>query len=304
MSIYLENISKKYGSQLAVNQISFEIPQGQIVGFLGPNGAGKTTTMKIITAFIPPTEGTIKVCGIDVVGNPKEAKRNIGYLPEHNPLYTDMYVKEFLAFAASSQGLKQAKNRIAEMIEATGLGPEQHKKISQLSKGYRQRVGLAQALIHDPKVLIFDEPTTGLDPNQILEIRNLIKNLGKNKTVLLSTHIMQEVQAVCDRVIIINEGNIVADATTNSLQQNQSGKAIYVAEFSKPIDTAALKSFLGDVSVQSLGDNKVKVEGSLDKDLRENIFQFAVKHECTLLGLQKEEQNLEDVFRKLTQQGV
>lgn len=303
MSILLKNISKKYGNQLAVNQISFEIPQGQIVGFLGPNGAGKTTTMKIITAFIPPTEGIAEVCGIDVVKNAQRAKSNIGYLPEHNPLYTDMYVKEFLAFAATSQGLKNNKARIAEMIDATGLGPEQHKKINELSKGYRQRVGLAQALIHDPKVLIFDEPTTGLDPNQILEIRELIKNLGSDKTVLLSTHIMQEVQAVCDRVIIINEGNIVADASTDSLQQNASSQ-VYVAEFSKAIDLKALQAFLGEATLHQLDGNKIKVESSQSIDLREKIFKFAVENECTLLAMQKEEQNLEDVFRKLTKQNV
>jgi len=304
VSILLENISKQYGAQLAVDDVSFEIPKGQIVGFLGPNGAGKTTTMKMITAFIPPSSGAVSVCGIDVVGNPIEAKKNIGYLPEHNPLYTDMYVKEFLAFAAASQGIKNNKARIAEMIEATGLGPEQHKKIKQLSKGYRQRVGLAQALIHDPKVLIFDEPTTGLDPNQILEIRDLIKNLGREKTVMLSTHIMQEVQAVCDRVIIINQGKIVADAETNNLQESEKGKSIYIAEFSKDIDLQSLKTYLGEVSVHSLPGNKVKVESNLSQDLRERIFQFAVENQCSLLSMKREEQNLEDVFRKLTQQGV
>ncbi len=304
MSISLQNISKKYAQQLAVNKVSFEIPQGQVVGFLGPNGAGKTTTMKIITAFIPPSEGSVAVCGIDVVKNPIEAKRNIGYLPEHNPLYTDMYIKEFLAFAARSQGMKNNKSRIAEMIEATGLGPEQHKKINMLSKGYRQRVGLAQALIHDPKVLIFDEPTTGLDPNQIIEIRALLKNLGKDKTVLLSTHIMQEVQAVCDRVIIINEGNIVADASTDSLQQSQSGKVVYIAEFSKEVNLDLLKTFLGNVGLNKMPGNKIKIESKQNVDLREKIFKFAVDNNCTLLGMQKEEQNLEDVFRKLTKQSV
>jgi len=304
VSISLQNISKKYAQQLAVNKVSFEIPQGQVVGFLGPNGAGKTTTMKIITAFIPPSEGSVAVCGIDVVKNPIEAKRNIGYLPEHNPLYTDMYIKEFLAFAARSQGMKNNKSRIAEMIEATGLGPEQHKKINMLSKGYRQRVGLAQALIHDPKVLIFDEPTTGLDPNQIIEIRALLKNLGKDKTVLLSTHIMQEVQAVCDRVIIINEGNIVADASTDSLQQSQSGKVVYIAEFSKEVNLDLLKTFLGNVGLNKMPGNKIKIESKQNVDLREKIFKFAVDNNCTLLGMQKEEQNLEDVFRKLTKQSV
>lgn len=226
MSIKVQNLSKVYGTQKAVDNISFEVNKGEIIGFLGPNGAGKSTTMKILTGYIPATDGTAEVNGFDVKTSPMQVKRNIGYLPEHNPLYLDMYVKEFLAFAGSLYGLKgrALKIKIDETIEKVGLGLEKHKKIGQLSKGYRQRVGLAQALIHNPDVLILDEPTTGLDPNQLVEIRDLIKNVGKDKTVIFSTHIMQEVEAICDRVIIINRGKIVTDSTLSDLKKG--GKAI------------------------------------------------------------------------------
>ena len=222
MSLSLKNVSKQYKNQKAVDNISFELKSGEIVGFLGPNGAGKSTTMKIITCFIPPTNGTISVCGLDVSNDHLMVKKKVGYLPENNPLYYDMYVREFLNFVASLHKVKNKKDRVNEMIELVGLQKEEHKKIGTLSKGYKQRVGLAQAMIHDPDVLILDEPTTGLDPNQIVEIRDLIKNFGKNKTVLLSTHIMQEVESMCDRVIIINEGKIVADDSVESIKKGNN----------------------------------------------------------------------------------
>ena len=219
MSLSLKNITKQYKKQKALDDISFDLKSGEIVGFLGPNGAGKTTTMKIITCFLPPTNGEVFVCGINVAKDPLKVKRKVGYLPENNPLYYDMYIKEFLYFIASLHKLKNKKERINEMIDLVGLKNEQHKKIGALSKGYKQRVGLAQAMIHDPEVLILDEPTSGLDPNQIIEIRDLIRNFGKDKTVLLSTHIMQEVESMCDRVIIINEGKIVADDSVESIKK-------------------------------------------------------------------------------------
>lgn len=229
MSIKIQNLSKVYGTQKAVDNISFEINKGEIVGFLGPNGAGKSTTMKIMTGYIPATEGTAEINGFDVKTNPMQVKQTIGYLPEHNPLYLDMYVREFLEFVGSMYGLsgKNLKNRIDDVIELVGLSIEKHKKIGQLSKGYRQRVGIAQALIHDPEVLILDEPTTGLDPNQLVEIRGLIKQIGQNKTVVFSTHIMQEVEAICDRVVIINRGKIVADGNLNELRQGKAMEDVF-----------------------------------------------------------------------------
>ncbi|MFD0792380.1 ATP-binding cassette domain-containing protein [Mucilaginibacter litoreus] len=230
MSIQVEGLTKLYGHQNAVNGISFNTGQG-VLGFLGPNGAGKSTTMKMLTGFLPPTTGSATVCGFDIIKQPLDVKRSIGYLPESNPLYTDMYVKEALAFIAGLHGIHEPVKRIAEVIEQTGLGPEQHKKIGQLSKGYRQRVGLAQAILHNPEVLILDEPTSGLDPNQLIGIRQLITNLGKSKTVILSTHIMQEVEAVCNHVIIINKGNIVANDSLNNLRSgnnNQSLEQIFI----------------------------------------------------------------------------
>ncbi|TWR29413.1 ATP-binding cassette domain-containing protein [Mucilaginibacter pallidiroseus] len=230
MSIKVAALTKVYGQQIAVDNISFEAGKG-VLGFLGPNGAGKSTTMKMLTCFIPPTDGTATVCGFDIGTHPLDVKRNIGYLPESNPLYTDMYVKEALAFVAGIHGLHQPAKRIAEVIELTGLGPEQHKQINELSKGYRQRLGLAQAILHDPQVLILDEPTSGLDPNQLIGIRQLITELGKKKTVVLSTHIMQEVEAVCNNVVIINKGNIVANDTLGALKQqnnNQSLEEIFI----------------------------------------------------------------------------
>ena len=236
MSIKINNITKIYGKQKALNDVSFEVNPGEIIGFLGPNGAGKSTLMKIITCFIPQTSGSVSVCGYDVIENSIEVRKCVGYLPENNPLYLDMYVKEYLEFIAGLHHLgKKTNSRISEMIEITGLQLEQKKKIGALSKGYRQRVGLAQALIHDPKVLILDEPTTGLDPNQLTEIRELIRNVGKEKTVMLSTHIMQEVKAVCDRVIIVNKGNIVANEATEALQQHKENEQVISVEFDQEI---------------------------------------------------------------------
>lgn len=233
MSIEVNKITKLYGEQKALNDVSFSIKSGEIVGFLGPNGAGKSTLMKIISCYLPPSAGTIKVCGLDVMEQSMEVRKKVGYLPEHNPLYLDMYVKEYLEFVGRFYDVKKLNDRVKEMVEITGLTIEQNKKIGQLSKGYRQRVGLAQAIIHDPQVLILDEPTTGLDPNQLVEIRNLIKELGKNKTVMLSTHIMQEVQAICERAIIINHGKIVADDSIANLTQKNSNLEKVFQELTK-----------------------------------------------------------------------
>jgi len=302
MSILTQNITKVYGTQKALDKVSFEVPSGQIVGFLGPNGAGKSTMMKILTCYIPQTEGQANVCGFDVVNNPIDVKRQVGYLPEHNPLYLEMYVKEYLSFCASIHGLgKQADKLVKEMIEKTGLGPEQHKIIGTLSKGYRQRVGLAQAMIHNPKVLILDEPTSGLDPNQLVGIRELIRNLGKEKTVMLSTHIMQEVEAVCDRVIIINKGRIVADNSIGAMQ-HQGNKSVVSVEFDKSVSEKLLKTIPGVERVKITGQNTWLLEGKLDLDLRPAIFKFAVDSGLAVLTLQKEEQSLEETFQKLTKE--
>jgi ABC-2 type transport system ATP-binding protein len=299
MSIKVNNITKLYGTQKALNNVSFEIGTNEIVGFLGPNGAGKSTMMKILTCYIPSTEGTAKVCGFDTNEQSIEVRKQIGYLPEHNPLYLDMYVKEFLEFIGGLYKIKNAKERVKEMIEATGLRIEQNKKIGALSKGYRQRVGLAQAMIHDPKVLIMDEPTTGLDPNQLEEIRGLIKKLGKEKTVMLSTHIMQEVEAVCDRVIIINKGEIVANDNTQSLQQNTT-KQIITVEFDKEVSVKTLKSIHGVEDAVLIEGNTWKIISDVEQDVRKELFNYAVKHNLSVLTMNKEEQKLEDVFKALT----
>lgn len=301
MSIKVNNITKIYGEQRALDDVSFEVNTGEVVGFLGPNGAGKSTMMKILTCFIPQTSGTASVCGFDVAEESLEVRRNVGYLPEHNPLYLEMYVKEYLEFIAGLHHLKNVKSRIVEMIEMTGLQVEQKKKIGALSKGYRQRVGLAQALIHDPKVLILDEPTTGLDPNQLAEIRNLIISVGKHKTVMLSTHIMQEVEAVCDRVIIVNNGQIVANDITSVLQNSQSKNIqIITVEFDKEITYNSLKNIEGVFDAKNINGNIWQLEANTDKDIRANIFQFAVQNKLAVLTLHKEEQRLEDVFKNLT----
>jgi ABC-2 type transport system ATP-binding protein len=299
MSIIVNNISKFYGTQKALNNVSFEIGKNEIVGFLGPNGAGKSTMMKILTCYIPATEGSAKVCGFDTNEQSIEVRKQIGYLPEHNPLYLDMYVKEFLEFIGNLYNVKHVKERVKEMIETTGLQIEQNKKIGALSKGYRQRVGLAQAIIHDPKVLIMDEPTTGLDPNQLEEIRELIKKLGKEKTVMLSTHIMQEVEAVCDRVIIINKGEIVANEQTQSLQKNTT-KQIITVEFDKEVLVSKIKNIEGVEDAILIERNTWKIISNIDTDVRKSIFNYAVTHDISILTINKEEQKLEDVFKQLT----
>ena len=302
MSIKVTDISKVYGTQKALNKVSFEVSSGEIIGFLGPNGAGKSTMMKIITCFIPQTEGSVSVCGYDVVEQSIEVRKNVGYLPEHNPLYLDMYVKEYLHFIGGLHKMSnnQLAKRVPEMIDSVGLQVEQNKKIGALSKGYRQRVGLAQALIHNPNVLILDEPTTGLDPNQLAEIRELIRSVGKEKTVMLSTHIMQEVKAICDRVIIINKGEIVADETTAVLQQQKGSEIIVTVEFDKAVSTTDLNKIEGVISAQNTSGNTWKIKSADGKDIRSILFKWAVENTLSVLTMQREEQSLEDVFLKLT----
>ena len=299
MSIKVQNITKVYGKQKALNDISFEVNEGEVVGFLGPNGAGKSTTMKILTCFLPQTTGSASVCGFDVGEQSLDVRKNVGYLPESNPLYYDMFVKEYLAFVAELHQLKDIQKRVKEIIDMTGLEAEQKKKIGALSKGYKQRVGLAQALIHDPKVLILDEPTSGLDPIQLAEIRTVIKRIGQAKTILLSTHIMQEVEAMCDRVIIISKGNIVADKPTKELKQSSSGKAIVTVEFDKQTSRSALTGISGVQDAKNTMGNTWKVISAADKDVRSDIFNFAVQNGLAVLTIQKEEQKLEDVFKEL-----
>ncbi len=300
MSISVKNISKVYGNQYALNNVSFEIGTGEIVGFLGPNGAGKSTMMKILTCYLPPTEGKAEICGIDVMEDAIQVKKHVGYLPEHNPLYLDMYVKEYLAFIAGLHHIKNAKQRIDEMIQIVGLGIEKHKKIGALSKGYRQRVGLAQALIHDPSVLIMDEPTTGLDPNQLEEIRNLIKEIGKQKTVMLSTHIMQEVEAICSRVIIIDKGIIKADDKTDALQTHSNNKQVVYVEFDKEIHANKLTSIPGVSKVKHVQNFEWIIESKSSNDIRPQISKFAIENRLLVLTIRKEEQSLEETFKKLT----
>jgi ABC-2 type transport system ATP-binding protein len=301
MSIITKEISKIYGKQKALDAVSIEINAGEVVGLLGPNGAGKSTMMKIISCFLPPTSGEATVDGYDIFEQELEVKRCVGYLPEHNPLYLDMYVREYLLFLAGIHKLGKAKgSRVNDIIELTGLGIEQNKKIGALSKGYRQRVGLAQALIHDPSVLILDEPTSGLDPNQLLDIRSLIQDIGKEKTILLSTHIMQEVEAICDRAIIIHQGSIVADDSTANLSKRTAGKAIIRIEFSGEADKEKLESIKGLVSARHLGNNSWEIEASQEKDIREDIFNFAVENKISVLSLNLEKQSLEEVFQVLT----
>ena len=300
MSIKVNNTTKLYGDQKALNNISFEINSGQVVGFLGPNGAGKSTMMKIISCFIPPTSGNISVCGFDVIEDSIKVRENVGYLAEHNPLYLEMYVKEYLEFVANIHKLKNINSRIAEMIELTGLQIEQKKKIGALSKGFRQRVGIAQALIHDPKVLILDEPTTGLDPNQLTEIRNLIIEVGKRKTVMFSTHIMQEVEAVSNRIIIIHKGEIVADQPTSDIQKNMNHKQLITVEFDKEVSLSNLAEIKGVLEAKNIGANSWQIKTSTHEDIRPEIFRYAVQNGLTVLTMNKDEQRLEDVFKELT----
>lgn len=300
MSITVSGITRYYGTQKALDNVSFEIPSGQIVGFLGPNGAGKSTMMKIITGFLPPTEGNVNVCGLHINGNNLEARRKIGYLPENNPLYLDMYVTEYLLFVAEIYKLDNKRKRVEEIIETTGLIPERHKKIGALSKGYRQRVGLAQALLPDPEVLILDEPTSGLDPNQIVEVRNLIVKLGEQKTVLLSTHIMQEVQAICERVIIINKGVLVADESAENLEKGiQRSTANIFIEFDRPAAPEKINAITGVVGVAPKGNGWL-VTAKAGKDVRPDLFRFAVENDLIILTLTIERESLEEVFQSLT----
>ncbi|MBN8669710.1 MAG: gliding motility-associated ABC transporter ATP-binding subunit GldA [Chitinophagales bacterium] len=301
MSIVVSAVSKIYGSQRAVDNISFELKKGEIVGFLGPNGAGKSTTMKMICGYLPPTSGNIKVCGHDIYTQPMEVRQSIGYLPESNPLYYDMYVREYLEMSAGIHKLgSKSKARIEEMIELTGLNKEAHKKIGMLSKGYKQRVGLAQAMLHNPQVLILDEPTTGLDPNQIVEIRELITRIGKEKTVLLSTHIMQEVQAMCSRVIIINNGVIAADDSIDKIQQTNTKQDIVLVSFESMVEQTALNNLKYVQKVESAGNNRWKLFTNKPDELRKEVMQMALNNNLNISAIATETVSLEDVFRTLT----
>jgi ABC-2 type transport system ATP-binding protein len=298
MSIEVTNLSKYYGEQAAVRDITFSVGKGEIVGFLGPNGAGKSTTMKIITGFIPSSAGEVKVCGLPVDVDSLDTRQLIGYLPEHNPLYLDMYVKEYLEFVGKIYKVSNVRDRVSDMVKAVGLEVEQNKKIGALSKGYRQRVGLAQAIIHDPQVLILDEPTSGLDPNQLAEIRELIKKIGKQKTVMLSTHIMQEVEAICDRVVIINKGQIVADDKASILQIEKGHQTVYV-EFEGTVSKNQLAKIKQVAKVEAF-DKGWLLEGNGEEDLRKVIAQFAQINNLLVLTLRTEEKTLEEVFKELT----
>ncbi|MEY3425071.1 MAG: hypothetical protein RL265_233 [Bacteroidota bacterium] len=298
MSIEVKNLFKYYGDQAAVKDVSFTVSKGEIVGFLGPNGAGKSTTMKILTGFISASSGEVKICGLPVDVDSLNTRQLIGYLPEHNPLYLDMYVKEYLEFVGKIYHIKNVKERVNEMIKAVGLDVEQNKKLSALSKGYRQRVGLAAAIIHDPEVLILDEPTSGLDPNQLVEIRELIKKIGKSKTVILSTHIMREVEAICDRVLIINKGQIVADNTASELQSDQSHQTVY-AEFEGTVSKASLAKINHVRKVEKVMNGWL-LETTDDVDLRKVIAQYAQQNNLLVLTLKTEEKTLEEVFKELT----
>ncbi len=298
MSISVENITKIYGTQKALDNVSFNIEEGDIVGFLGPNGAGKSTMMKIITGYLPPTSGNVTVNGLSIFTDIFKIKKQIGYLPEQNPLYYDMYVKEFLEFIAKIYSVKNPKDKVKEMIRICGLEIEQNKKIKTLSKGYKQRVGLAQALIHNPSVLILDEPTSGLDPNQLEEIRLLIKTLGQNKTVMLSTHIMQEVEAMCNKVIIINRGKIAAFDTIDAIKNIKNNTRITV-EFSNALMSDVFKPILTE-RIEKLNNNKWILE-TQDIDVSKKLMEIAIQNNCSIVSLQKEEMKLEEVFKELTQ---
>ena len=300
MSIEISHISRSFGEQAVLRDISFRIGEGEVVGFLGPNGAGKTTTMRILAGALDYRNGSAKICSVEVADNPLETKKNVGYLPEQNPLYTDMYVREYLNFVAETYRLGNEKQkRVEEMIDLVGLRPEIRKKIGQLSKGYRQRVGLAQALIHNPKVLILDEPTTGLDPNQLVEIRNLIKEIGKNRTVLFSTHILQEIEAVCNRVIIINKGEIAADYTdVNQISRYAGNYYQLEVEFLKPLSEEDLKFSAGMHSVETTDNKTFRIIA--DTDIREKLFDLAVKSGNKILMMKPMEKKMEEIFSELT----
>jgi ABC-2 type transport system ATP-binding protein len=303
MSIEVSGITKSYGTQVAVNDVSFGVQTGEVLGFIGPNGAGKSTTMKIITGTLPPDKGSVTINELPALENQKEIRRLIGYLPEHNPLYLEMYVREYLQYVAGLYLIhgKAARERIERVIEMTGLSPEKHKKIGSLSKGYRQRVGLAQALIHDPEILILDEPTSGLDPNQLAEIRNLIADIGKEKTVLLSTHILQEVEAICDRVMIINKGEIVANELAETLKQKSQHQTQTIhVELEGPTDPKIWGKLLFINHVKPLGDNQFLLATHEMRDIRADIFKFAVSQGLTILSLSLKKKSLEEVFREIT----
>ena len=300
MSIEVRNLLRNFGEQKAVNNISFKVDKGEIVGFLGPNGAGKSTTMKIITGYLQQTNGEAFVCGIDVSKDPLETKKKIGYLPESNALYYDMYVREYLGFVAEVHKVESANQKIENIIEITGLKAECRKKIGQLSKGYKQRVGLAAVLINDPEVLILDEPTSGLDPNQIIEIREVIKQQGKNKTVLFSSHILQEVEAMCDRVIIINKGNIVADDTLSNLQQKSICQQSFIVEFKETVQKEWLQQLDGISGLKNLGYSKFNIQCVSTEPIKKQLLQLAIDKNLNIVLLQSENRNLEDIFRSLT----
>jgi ABC-2 type transport system ATP-binding protein len=306
MSIVVENLTKKYGEQKAVNDISFKINTGEVVGFLGPNGAGKSTTMKMITCYMAPTSGDVRLDELSILSQQEDIKKKIGYLPENNPLYTDMAIVDYLRFCAEIQGVSKEKipSRIGDMIDMCGLERERHKKINELSKGYRQRVGLAQAMIHDPEILILDEPTTGLDPNQIIEIRKLIKKLGKEKTVILSSHILSEVEATCDRILIINRGRIVADGTSDTLRSQAEGKELLTVKI-EAADADVKKALLGLASVETVESAEGKpgffsVRSKPEVSSRKEVFDLCVSKKWYLLEMTSHETKLEDVFRELT----
>ncbi len=301
MSLNASRVSRLYGTQKALDEVSFDIRQGEVVALLGPNGAGKSTMMRIIACFLPQTSGSVRVCGFEVTERPLEVKKRVGYLPENNPLYPDMYVREYLRFVAGIHRLGRAgRDRADEMIELTGLTSEYTKPIGQLSKGYRQRVGLAQALIHDPAVLVLDEPTSGLDPNQLAEIRLLIREIGRQKTVILSTHIMQEVEAVCNRVIIINRGRIMADASTREIRLLDRAGRVVRASFDREADTGLLRNIKGVVEVVKVAPATYRLYAEGMHDIRPGIFHFAVKQGLVLLSVEQKEDTLEQVFRQLT----
>ena len=297
MSIKVQEVSKLFGKQKALNTVSFEIHKGEVLGFLGPNGAGKSTMMKIITGFLPQTSGVVEVNGMNVGTHSLEIRKQIGYLPEHNPLYLEMYVKEYLDYVASIYKVSNRKKRIAEMIEMTGLGLEQKKKIAALSKGYRQRVGIAQALIHDPSVVILDEPTTGLDPNQLIDIRNLIQEIGKEKTVMLSTHIMQEVEACCERALIINRGKLVGNyqITENRIAQSNC----FEVEFESAVSITYVQKINSIKKIEQLSENKFLIYS--DEDIRKLLFQQAVDNNWVILEMKSQNKKLEDLFHEITQ---
>lgn len=300
MSIRVDNLCKVYGEQKALNDISFSVNKGEIVGFLGPNGAGKSTTMKILTGYLKQTAGEAMICGLNVAAQPLEIKKKIGYLPESNPLYYDMYVKEYLGFIGGVHKIKNKSAAIKHVIEMAGLGPEQQKQIGQLSKGYKQRVGLAAALIYDPEVLILDEPTTGLDPNQIIEIREVIRQQGKNKTVLFSSHILQEVEAICNRVIIINKGELVADDTLANLQAAGKNGHRIVVEFAAEVSIELLAQITGSAKVQQVSGTRYQLFAQDPGLLRRQLRELALQHDLDIISMQSENQSLESVFKELT----